>query len=566
MAVGSFCLVLHGHLPYVLRHGRTPHGVHWLYEAVAETYLPLLALLEECSFQGARVSLALGLTPVLLEQLAHEDFRDGFARYLAERRALAERDLAEREAGASARFADLASLWVNWYGERLEQFERIGRDVPAAFAEGARRGQLQLLGSAATHAYLPLLCEDSAVRAQVRAGLDSSERILGRRPDGFWLPECAYRPRGPWNAPAPWKGHDDRLGLERVIADEGVTHCFVDHHLVERARSELEFAGGTWRKVGWRDADEQPARGWRSPLEVHGIHSVGEEAPSVHAFARDRWVCEQVWSGTVGYPAHGAYLEFHKRRVPLHGLRYWRVTSRETALADKQLYEPEAIAGTVHEHAQHFSQLVARRLTEHNERTGRAGVLTAAFDAELFGHWWFEGPRFLRDVLLTLDADPRVELTTPRKVLHKQPPDMAVALPEGSWGEGGDHRVWSDPRVQWIWETEYRCEARFGELTFKLPWRTDRRLRELLEMAGRELLLLQSSDWVFAITRGQAVDYGIKRFVLHVARFDALVELCARDGATPTEALADELARHWVADAELHDVVFPSLDLEWWNT
>ena len=190
----------------------------------------------------------------------------------------------------------------------------------------------------------------------------------------------------------------------------------------------------------------------------------------------------------------------------------------------------------------------------------------ACFDAELFGHWWFEGPRFLRDVLLTLNADPQVELCTPQTYIDKHPPDELVSLSEGSWGEGGDHRVWTNEKIHWMWQIEYRCETLFGRLTYNLPWRRHIALRQTLEKAARELLLLQASDWPFVITRGQAVDYAIKRFMAHVTRFDCLTDTA--------EALAGDLKyfnklnkvqKFDLKDAEIHDVVFPHIDLNWWN-
>jgi 1,4-alpha-glucan branching enzyme len=568
--LGSFCLVLHGHLPYVLRHGRTPHGENWLHEAAAETYLPLLALIDELQFLGARPAFALGLTPILLEQLAHPVFRAGFRAYLAERRERARSDRREFEETGEPHLAYLATRWDEWYGERSEQFEALAGDLPAAFA--ARMGAgLQLLGSAATHAYLPLLFQESSVRAQVRAGQAASRRCLGTTPRGFWLPECAYRPRGPWTAPIAWAGHADRTGTERIVADAGVTHFFVEHTLLGRARPTAARNGGAWHAVGPEEAQSHPRRGWRSVNEPHGVDSDGELPPRVSAFARDAEVCEQVWSGSIGYPADGAYLDFHKQRSAERGLRYWKVTDARTGLADKQPYHPDDVSGRVHAHATHFCGLVKDRLRAEKQRTGREGIVVAAFDAELFGHWWFEGPRFLRDVLLTLNADPEIALETPEHVLERAPPDKVVALPEGSWGEGGDHRVWTDPSVHWMWEVEYRCETSFGRATFDLPWRENAGVRGLLERAARELLLLQASDWPFAITRGQAVDYGIKRFVLHVSRFDALLEACdvtARGSGGKSgkgAAELDEVLRHAVQDVDLHDVVFPEIDLSWWR-
>jgi 1,4-alpha-glucan branching enzyme len=296
------------------------------------------------------------------------------------------------------------------------------------------------------------------------------------------------------------------------------------------------------------------------------VSSDGGTPGRTAAFARDPNICERVWSSHIGYPGDGAYLEFHKKQGERRGLRYWKVTGTNVGLSGKEPYYPDDVPGKIYEHACHFCDQAKRRLHEYRCRTGRHGVVVACFDAELFGHWWFEGPRFLRDVMLTLNADPEVEVCTAGQYLAKRPPDKGVALPEGSWGEGGDHRVWANQKLSWMWEIEYRCETLFGKLTFHLPWRRQPRLREILEKAGRELLLLQASDWMFLISRGQAVDYGIKRFMQHVGRFECLADI-AEKLAADSEYLGklSEVEKFEVQDVDVHDVVFPHMDLNWWN-
>jgi 1,4-alpha-glucan branching enzyme len=564
--IGSVCLVLHGHLPYVLRHGTWPHGEDWLYEAAAETYMPLVGLVDECVFFNARPRLTVGLTPILLEQLAHEDFKRGFEHYLQDRIERARGDRKDFEALHNGHMAYLATRWEQWYTEQFERFQSWGRDIPKAFADRARQGYFEILTSCATHAYVPLLMEDSSIRAQVRAGVASSQRILGYRPTGMWLPECGYRPAGPWNPPIHWSGKANRIGVEHLVGDEGVTHFFVEHHLIEGSRSEQVLNAGQWWKVNWEEALKYPARGWRSVHEAHGVNSDGTGLARVVAFGRDPDVCQQVWSGAIGYPASGEYLEFHKKWGPKRGLRYWKITGNKVDLGDKHLYYPDDVPHKIHQHAQHFCNFVKSRLWEHRHRTGRHGIVTACFDAELFGHWWFEGPRFLRDVILTFNADPDVELCTAAEYVQRHPNDKVVSLPEGSWGDKGDHSVWANEQVNWMWDIEYRCEGIFGKLTFDLPWREQPRARELLEKAARELLLLQASDWAFMIRRGQAVDYGIKRFMQHVSRFECLADLAEKVASNSAYlGQLNEVERFEVKDADLHDVVFPKIDLNWWN-
>jgi 1,4-alpha-glucan branching enzyme len=565
MSIGSFCLVLHGHVPYVLRHGTWPHGEDWLYEAAAETYLPLISAIRECEFLGARPRVTVGLTPVLLEQLAHDHFKKGLERYLVDRMERAQSDRREFESRNQPHLAYLAGRWERFYEDLGRQFSGIGGDIPAAFSALARDGLVQILTSSATHAYLPLLYEDSSVHAQVRAGVATSERLLGFKPTGIWLPECAYRPPGPWHAPIPWGHPRNRMGTEEVVEAEGLTHFFVEDQLFEHCRSEWVNNGG-WQKVDWEEAIKYPSRGWRSVQEPAIVSSNGGPPRAISAFARDPDICEKVWSGDVGYPADGVYLEFHKKQGERRGLRYWKITGRRIDLGGKFPYYPHDVPGKIFEHAAHFCNQVKQRLWDYHGRTGRHGVVVASFDAELFGHWWFEGPQFLRDVLLTLNADPDVDLCTPESFLERHPPDKAVALPEGSWGDGGDHRVWVNDRVSWMWDVEYRCETVFGKMTYNLPWRDREDLRDILVKTARELLLLQASDWPFVIARDQAVDYGIKRFMQHAGRFEVLADVAERLAADAgyLSRLSD-LERFEIQDSDIHDVIFQNIDLNWWN-
>jgi 1,4-alpha-glucan branching enzyme len=187
--------------------------------------------------------------------------------------------------------------------------------------------------------------------------------------------------------------------------------------------------------------------------------------------------------------------------------------------------------------------------------------VVASFDAELFGHWWFEGVRFLRDVILTLANMDDVKLATAQEALASDPPDKVMRLPEGSWGENGDHTVWANDRVKWVWEMEYRAEGTFLRLLHSLPWREDQQIRQVMERAARELLLLQASDWPFVIHTGGATDYGIERIAGHSTRFNRLTNLAERLGAGGDMT---ELDRVDVAEVDGHDNIFQEIDLNWW--
>ena len=541
MAAGSFALVLHGHLPWVLHHGRWPHGEEWLFEAVAETWLPLLDTLDACKEAGGRAPMAVGLTPVLLEQLAAPPFAERFRSWLSSRESRAEADAVEFvDDGA---MVALAENWARRFAALQARFDALDGDIVGAFAARWRSGDIEIMGSAATHAYLPLLRTDAAVRAQIEVGLRTSERHLGQRPTGFWMPECAFRPQGPWKPPVLDDGFLDRAGLDTLLAAAGVTWSVIDEGLLAGARSRAVVRDGDVVPVGWDQAGTEPERGWRSPLEPH-------KSGAVTFLARHRQVSEQVWSARVGYPGDGRYLEFHKKHGG-DGLRYWRVTSAKAELGRKARYEPDAVAGAVYSHAQHFAMLVRSILQRHNEDTGRRGVVVAPFDAELFGHWWHEGPAWLRDVLLTLGSDDEVDVALPSQLPAA---DKVVSLPEGSWGEGGDHRVWLQDGTKWAWEVLHRAEQRLSALVPECSGRA----REVLAQAARELVLMQASDWLFMVTTEGAADYGWKRFAGHAGRFDRLCDLAQDLGAGKNP---DAVQEALLAESVASDAVFSDLDV-----
>jgi len=558
--LGSLCFVLHGHLPYVLHHGVYPHGENWLYEAAAETYLPVLDLIGAVALHGRRAGLTIGMTPVLLEQLAHERFKTGFVKYLEGRIDKARQDHKEFTASNQPHFAYLATFWEKWYAEKLEHFERVKRDIPGEFAQRLREGQIQVLTSNATHCYMPLVLNDEMLSAQMALGTRTTAKHMGQACKGMWLPECAYRPEwGHWMPSVLYDNPRHRDGIERFIADAGVNHFFVDSHMIGGGTVMGTHEHGVYHVANDQMLYWDRHKGWREPMEPVGVVS-RPEPPRVFAYARHPKVSEQVWSGSIGYPGDGVYMEFHRKHGE-HGLRYHKVTSTKTDLSSKDPYYPDDIPGKLFEHANHFCNVVRDTLRDYRNRTGRPGVVVAPFDAELFGHWWFEGPQFLRDVVLTLANDDSVDLITAEEALERRPPDKVMRLPEGSWGENGDHSVWKNGRNDWYWEMEYRAEGQLLKLLHGLPWRTNDAVREILERVARQLVLLQASDWAFVIHTHGATDYGIQRISGHATRFDRLC-LIAEKVAKGEEL--GQLERAQIAEADAHDSIFMDIDLNLW--
>ena len=508
----AYALVLHSHLPYVRGAGRWPHGEEWVHEAILGTYLPLLVLLHDLRAEGVRYRITIGLTPTLLEQLADPDICTRFLAYADDQIRRAELDAWDfGVSGASARQSVAEFYRASYTRLKLAFTDRFGRDIVGAFADLARTGEVEILTSGATHGYLPLL-DDRSVEAQLRVGLASTKRLTGLEPTGIWLPECAYRP-----------------GLERALERHGFTHFFTDAALM-RGRAITRAAKPFRSKradrhsgAGERVAVLDPAEPLIDPaVDLFRPYLVADSA--VAAVSRHPESSGQVWSAAQGYPGDPFYREFH-RKDDRSGLRYWRVTDTTVDLGEKAEYVVSLAADRVREHARHFSASIRDELAAHRSATGRDGMLVTTFDSELFGHWWFEGVDWLGLVLRELGDI----ATTVAGRLATQPPRERIALAEGSWGKNNDHSTWLAPQTQWMWDGIGSAAARVRALADDPP--RDALRKRAADHALRELLLLESSDWPFLVTTGQAGDYATERFRSHAQRLHRCLEIAARGTA-----------------------------------
>ena len=523
-----FTLVLHSHIPYVVGHGTWPHGMDWLYEAVAESYLPLLGVFRRLADQGLSPRVTIGFTPVLAEQLRTPGFVEGFGAYLQMKLDVARHDQEHFQRTGEAMLASLAVRWRTWYeGIAVQFLEESRGDIIGGFKALQDEGHIEILTSAATHAYFPLLSRDESISRQVRQGRLTYRKHFGREAEGFWLPECAFRPGYAWTPPLGPPRTADRKGLDVLLGEEGLDHFFIPAHLLQggtaRGVYEERFPAlrSLWDKAYRREVvTGQHVRSAQSPYGAYRAE------PSALSFlARDDISGRQVWSRDMGYPGDGAYLEFHKKHFP-GGLRYWRVTSPGADLALKAPYDPEKIGETLESHASHFVELLNETLRDE----GRT-VVTALFDTELFGHWWFEGPEWLSLVLRKLDQGP-VRAVTSGQCLKKLVPRESVSLSEGSWGEGGFHAVWLNKDTAWIWEKVYEIEERTARLDRKVTGRAPRLAKQLM----REKFLLESSDWPFLISTGTARDYAEHRAAEHFDRARTLADWLQKpDSLSPSD-------------------------------
>ncbi len=546
---GRFLFVLHSHIPYVMNHGVWPHGEHWLFEAAAETYLPLLTMLRRFQGESRTPAISIGMTPVLVEQMKSEGFKQRFAEFLDYKLKLATKDVALLEESGDLHMAALAGRWRDFYRDSISTFTDICQgDIIEAFRKIQDEGLVEILTSAATHGYLPLLSRDACVRAQVKTGIHVYEKAFGRKPKGIWMPECAYRPAGEWTNPVKPSEKFVRKGVDEILVEEGLEYTVIDSPLLGNANLLGVYSD--------QELDFSRVKFSRTPYLPYRLSS------GLQLFVRDHVTGYQVWSRHHGYPGDPYYLEFHKMK-DTSGIKFWRITGADVDLGGKQPYDPEIAESRVKENAAHFAGLANQLMTEFKEKNGRPGVLVAPFDAELFGHWWFEGPRWLYEVLRLLETTDGVVPVTCEEMARVSETAEVIDLPEGSWGENADHSVWLNKETEWTFRELYQVEQKF--VTFvqnhRERWRQNSDLRAVLTEAAKSLLIAEASDWQFLIHKKSALDYVEKRFRQHVgevARFLGMANvLVAGENLTADDKM-------FLKQCHRDNDCFQDLDLNGW--
>lgn len=535
--VGFFSLILHAHLPFV-RHPehRGMLEEDWLFEAITEVYLPLLDALSRLRVGGFAPRLTFSLSPTLCEMLADDLLRARYTLHLDNLLALAAKELARtfREEPQSHQAALVN--YENFRAAKRLWEETFARDLVRAVGALQDAGVLEIITCAATHGLLPLVSTVEARRAQVRVAVANYRKHFGRAPRGIWLPECAYT-----------------SGLEELIAEAGVEYFVVESHAVLNGE----------------------------PRPRYGVHAPVRCANGVAVFARDLETGEQVWSASVGYPGDPAYREFYRDlgwdapletlRPHLHadgrrrslGIKYHRVTGRDVPLSHKLSYDPQAAAARARQHARHFVEERIKQVARLRDALGgHAPSVVAPYDAELFGHWWFEGVQFLEAVFRLLhERRDEIEAVTPGDRLDAGEAMQTQRLATSSWGEGGHFKVWLSDANAWMYAHQHAAEARMTALADRFAATNGQHHEETtagglstraLEQCARELLLAQSSDWAFQIYNGSTAVYAAARFRSHVARFNALADQLERD----------EIDEPLLAEIERRDNLFAEIDPE----
>jgi 1,4-alpha-glucan branching enzyme len=521
MRKGAFTFVLHSHLPYCRRAGRWPHGEEWLHEGAADTYLPLLIALHDLAEEGCPYHLTIGLTPVLCEQLADAHVLENLEMYLRERIERARWHAGHLEQEGDLARSELARFWAGHYAFLLDTFiNRFGRQIVPPFRHLQDRELIEVSAGAATHGYLPLLERDSAIHAQVAVGVQTYRRHFNKSPSSFWLPECAYRPT---YATEEGRGYV-KPGLHEFLAQQHILCFFAETHAIEGGLPVGKAMGDAMGPYG--DVPRRylvPMGQYPEPTLKTTYLPYWVSDPRVAAIGRNNRTGLQVWSAEHGYPGDYHYREFHKKDGA-SGLHYWKVTGARVDLGDKELYNPARAQERMHDHSRHFASLVEDLVRDFYGRSRLFGIVSAAYDTELFGHWWFEGVGWLREVLRILSRSEDVELTTASRHVREHPPEDVLALPESSWGQAGNHFTWLNTDTEWVWPLIGEAQLRMEGLVARYP-EASGPLADALNQAGRELLLLESSDWPFLITTWQARDYATNRFQDHLERFHRLADM-----------------------------------------
>ena len=457
---GTFCLVLHSHLPWLARHGAWPVGEDWLYQAWAHSYLPVVDVLSRLADRGHRDLLTLGVTPVLAAQLDHPYTLRAMHAWLG--------DWQLRAHATHRRLPDVAAREHRAAAAALRTFERTWRHgASPVFRALAEAGTVELLGGPATHPFGPLL-PGRVRRFLLDGGLRDTARRLGRTPEGIWAPECGYSP-----------------GMEHDYAAAGVRRFLVDGPAMRGDTAAAHPVDGT----------------------------------DVVAFGRDLEVTYRVWSPRSGYPGGADYRDFHTFDHD-SGFKPYRVTGRR--ITDKAPYDEDRAAAAVDRDADDFVATVVDRLRGLRERRGRPGLVVAAYDTELYGHWWHEGPAWLEAILTRL-PEAGVRVTTLRGAVEAGHVEEPVVLPASSWGSGKDWRVWEGAAVSDMVADNADVARRLLAAVDGVPRAAGR--DATLDALAVQAALALSSDWAFMVTKDSAAHYARRRAAEHRDRVRELTDL-----------------------------------------
>jgi 1,4-alpha-glucan branching enzyme len=517
---GYFTLVLHAHLPYV-RHPEYEEFLEedWFFEALTETYIPFVDIFDRLMEEGVDFRITLSLTPSLISMMTDPLLQYRYLRHLNKLIDLAGREV-ERTRW-TPEFHELALMYY-WKLTRARQIflERYNSALIPAFRRFQDEGKLEIITCAATHGFLPLMPNRRAASAQLEIAAAHYEKHFGRRPHGIWLPECGYAP-----------------GVDELLKEAGIRYFFTDSHGIL----------------------------FGSPRPRYGVFAPIYCPSAVAAFGRDMESSKQVWSAREGYPGDYEYRDFYRDvgfdldydyiRPYLHadgnrinlGIKYYRITGPGNR---KEPYRPALARERAAVHAGNFMFNREKQAAYLHGMLGTKPIIVSPYDAELFGHWWYEGPEWVEFLMRKMHFDQEtIEPITPSEYLARHPKLQVLEPSMSSWGYKGYNEVWLEGSNDWIYPHLHMMADRMVELA---NWYTesDGLLRRALNQAVRELLLAQSSDWAFIMKTGTMVEYAHKRTKEHITRFDRLYK----------DIVHERINEQWLKEVEHRDNIFPDID------
>lgn len=519
---GYVSFILHAHLPFI-HHPESEDYLEeeWLYEAISETYIPLLLNFKKLEEEKVDFRITMNFSPPLLSMLDNKLLQRRYIKYLNKHIELCKKEV--KRTANDEHVNKLSHYYLDRYTNDLHVFRDVySCNLIEAFKHFQDIGVLEIITCGATHGYFPILSvNEKTIRAQIGVGVETYKRYFGRQPRGIWLPECGYVHQA-----------------DKYLKEFGLEYIITESHGILYA----------------------------NPTPIYGTFSPISTENGIAAFGRDIESSKQVWSSICGYPGDFNYREFYRdigydadydyikpyiakngARVNT-GIKYHRITSKQGGFKD--YYNLDWAYDSVCKHAGHFFDSRVTQINELSSYMDVPPIVVCPYDAELYGHWWYEGPDFLYVLFKKIFYDEsNFKLITPGEYIDKYPQMQMCSPCISSWGANGYSEVWLNHSNDYAHKHLHVAGDRMVELAHEFP-NANGLLKEALNQCARELLLAQSSDWLFIITHGTMVDYAKKRIKDHIGRFTKLYE----------QIKSNNIDKEFLKQISKQDSIFPFID------
>ena len=493
MIKGYWIPVLHSHLPFI-KHPKHENFLeeHWLFEAITECYIPLLKRLYLLESENVDFRLTVSITPPLAEMLDDAHLMNKYNNYLKKAIRLGYEEIERTK--ESEEYRNIAIFYKDFFEETKGFFETVLHgNILNGYRHFYEKGSIEIITCGATHGFLPLLCvNETAVKVQIQLAVQAHKKHFNQHPRGIWLPECAYY-----------------KGLDKILNENNIEFFIADSHALIYA----------------------------NPTALNGAYAPVYTPEQVAVFGRDALSSKQVWSSKEGYPGDVNYRDFYRdigydlefdyikpyinpdgTRV-FTGYKYHKITGESN---HKEVYNPWVAALKTKEHAANFHFNREKQIAELCDLMPRTPMIVSPYDAELFGHWWFEGPEFLYQLFKQMHENQVIKAITPVEYLRMYPNNQVVVPSASSWGDKGYYDVWLNQSNAWIYRHLHAMADTMSAYALQYKECEDDNYKRVLNQMVRELLLAQSSDWAFLMTTATATQYSVNRTKEHISNFNAL--------------------------------------------